>query len=104
MVSSDGNYGAYLCKNANTGVNPQSQNFLSYLGGPSGSTVTPVTALIQCNGSTDTISFMLQAAGTPNYGTFTGEFNCEMICTLLSSGLQGPTGVTGHTGPRSAEG
>lgn len=76
---------------------------MSFEGVSDATAVAPLAgaALIQCNGTTDTIQVQGIATGADTIGPGGTTFKAEMIATLLSGaiGLTGPTGSTGPTGP-----
>jgi hypothetical protein len=92
--------GLSICKNGSiTGTQGSSE----FSGSVSDSSTS---ALIQCNGSTDTISVKGFTSGTVFNGTSTATFGVNFTATLLGSGPVGATGPTGAgaTGPTGPTG
>lgn len=94
------------------GTVPHQQGALSNLLSPiATNTQANASALIQCNGTTDTISVQVLASGATPVAQALAvgipSTNAELVCVLLSSGTQGatgPTGPTGVTGPTGIAG
>lgn len=109
MLAVAGNFsGRAVCKNGaiTTAQSQQSDFIWSVTPGSPG--IVSATALIYCNGTTDTISMMAYygAAGNTFYSgansVFPGVVN--MVATLLQSGPPGATGPQGATGLQGVTG
>jgi Collagen triple helix repeat (20 copies) len=97
--------GTAIAKNGNV-TNPESQGS-AISAGAGGPQPTTVSALIYCNGSTDTISVWgYQAASGTGifYSSANAGFAINMVATLLVVGPAGATGPTGLPGPVGATG
>jgi hypothetical protein len=95
--------GVAIAKNGSV-VNAESQPS-NFCHGTTGAYDTlTASALIYCNGTTDTISAMGYSGDVTFYAPATAHYAVNMVAVLLQTGPAGPPGPTGTAGPPGSTG